>query len=344
MTLKDIAKEAGVSISTVSRVLNMKNSNAASKETQDRIWEIVRKNDYTPNLHARCLKTGEELHESSEEPKSIFCIYARSSTPTENPFFSEIARSIEYEAYQNNCFVKYSFLGYDLSDPHISKQLTDVKVDGVVIIGRYDEKLLSYFLKNYKNIVYTGLNIINTKYDQVVCDGYEAACVAIDYLYNLGHRKIAYIGEEKNETRFLGYRDSLKRLNLPYNQENIANIRQSSDGGYTGAKKLINGSNNFSAVFCANDVTAIGALRAFKELGIRIPEDISIISVDDIEMSQYTSPMLTTVHIPTGELGKIATKILLDRIINGSHLPLKIILPFYIVKRESCGKPSEKFK
>lgn len=343
MTLKEIAKEAGVSVSTVSRVLNMKYSNAASKETQERIWEIVRKNDYIPNVHARCLKMGTE-RELQEEPRSILCIYARSSTPTENPFFSEIARSIEYEAYKNNCFVNYSFLGYDLSNPHITKQITDINADGVVIIGRFDEKQLGFFLKNYKNIVYTGLNKIDTKYDQVICDGYEAACVAIDYLHSLGHRKIAYIGEEKNETRFLGYRDSLSRLNLAYKPDNIANIMQSSDGGYMGAKELAGKSRDFSAVFCANDVTAIGALRAFKELGVKVPEDISIISVDDIEMSQYTSPMLTTVHIPTDELGKIATKTLLDRIINGSHLPLKIMLPFYIVKRESCDKPSKKWR
>ncbi|MCR1899404.1 LacI family transcriptional regulator [Irregularibacter muris] len=343
-TLKDIAKEVGVSVSTVSRVLNMKYSNAASKETQDRIWEVVRKTNYKPNIYARCLKKGADLDMPSKGPKSIYCIYARSSAPTENPFFSEVAHSIEYECYQNNCFVKYLFLGYDLSNPQISKQISDIKADGIVIIGRYDEKLLESFLKNHKHVVYTGLNKIDTKYDQIICDGYEAACMAVDYLYGLGHRKIAYIGEEENETRFLGYKDSLHRLGLSYNKEIVTNIRQSFDGGYMGAKKLINRSNNFSAVFCANDITATGALRAFKECALKIPEDISIISVDDIEMSQYTSPMLTTVHIPTDELGKVATRILFERIANGPHLPLKIMLPFHLIKRESCGKPSDKFK
>ncbi len=344
MTLKEIAEQAGVSISTVSRVLNMKYSNAASKETKERIWEIVRKTGYVPNVHARSLKMGADQSESLEEPKSLLCVYARSSTSSENPFFSAIATSIEYEAYRHNCLIKYTFLGYDLSHPQITKQITDIKADGVIMLGRYDEKLLYSFLKNYKNVVYTGLNKIHTKYDQVICDGYEAACIAVDYLYNIGHRKIAYIGETKNETRFLGYTGTLKRLNLQSDQKNVVTIKQSSEGGYEGAQRLINNSDDFSAVFCANDVTAIGALRAFKESGINIPGDVSIISVDDIEMAQYASPMLTTIHIPTDELGKYATKVLLDRIANGDHMPLKVELPFYIVKRESCDKPSEKRK
>lgn len=344
MTLKDIAQQAGVSISTVSRVLNMKYTNAASKETQERIWEIVRKNNYIPNSHARSLRMGKKEVDPHKEPKSILCIYARASTPTENPFFSEIARSIEYEAYKNNCLVKYSFLGDDITNPHITKQIMDTDANGVIMIGRYDEKLLNFFLKNFNNIVYTGLNKINTKYDQVICDGYEAACTAIDYLYELGHRNIAYIGETKNEVRFLGYKDSLKRLNLSYDQNNVSNAVQSYDGGYNGAKKLIKNTINFSAVFCANDITAIGALRAFKEFDLKIPKDISIISVDDIELCQYTSPMLTTVHIPTDGLGRVTTKVLFERIKNGRTLPLKIMLPFYVVKRESCAAPSKRVK
>jgi DNA-binding LacI/PurR family transcriptional regulator len=343
ITLKDIAKKAGVSVSTVSRVLNMKYPNAASKETQERIWKIVHETGYIPNIHAQYLKMGEDNSEPHETPRSIFCVYARSSRSAENPFFSEIGRSIEYEAYKHNCLVKYSYLGNDQFHPHITKQLIDIKTDGVIMIGRYDEKLLYSFLRNYKNVVYTGLNKIDTKYDQVICDGYEAAGRAVKYLYDLGHRKIAYIGETKSETRFLGYKDTLNSLNLHFDKKNIVNAKQTPDGGYVGAEKLINMSNNFSAVFCANDVTAIGALRAFKKFDIKIPEDVSIISVDDIEMAQYSSPMLTTVHIPTDELGKIAMKILLDRITSGTYLPLKITLPFRIVERESCAQPSKKW-
>lgn len=102
----------------------------------------------------------------------------------------------------------------------------------------------------------------------------------------------------------------------------------------------MNAKSDITAIFCANDNTAIGAIKALRERGYRIPEDISIIGVDDIETAQYLSPMLTTVHIPTEEMGRTAAKILIDRISGGHKLPMKIVLPFYIAKRDTCAKPS----
>ena len=102
--------------------------------------------------------------------------------------------------------------------------------------------------------------------------------------------------------------------------------------------------SDITAIFCANDNTAIGAIKAIREKGYRIPEDISIIGVDDIETSQYISPMLTTVHIPMEEMGQLAAKILIDRINGGHRIPLKTLLPFYIAKRDTCAKPSKNGK
>ena len=101
---------------------------------------------------------------------------------------------------------------------------------------------------------------------------------------------------------------------------------------------------DISAIFCANDTTAIGVIHALKEQNLRIPEDISVISVDDIETAQYLSPMLTTIHIPLEELGRVTARTLIDRINGGHRLPMRITLPFYIAKRDSCGKLSRKRK
>ena len=94
-----------------------------------------------------------------------------------------------------------------------------------------------------------------------------------------------------------------------------------------------------TAIFCPNDLTAIGVMRALQEAGLRIPTDISVISIDDIDMAQYLSPMLTTIHVPLDEMGQTAAKILIDRIQGGHHLPMKISLPFYLAVRESCAAP-----
>ena len=136
--------------------------------------------------------------------------------------------------------------------------------------------------------------------------------------------------------RFSGYKEALSKLDLPFAQRNTANVHQTSEGGYEGMKMLARTCDDLSAILCANDRTAIGVLHALKKLNFRVPEDISVISIDDIDIAQYMSPMLTTVHIPTDELGKMAFKVLLDRVSGGHRMPLKTFLPYYIAKRDSC--------
>ena len=211
---------------------------------------------------------------------------------------------------------------------------------GLVILGRYmfTKEQLKILKEVYKNIIYVGLNAIPLKCDQVICDGYKAGISAVEHLIELGHKKIAYIGEQANECRFLAYKDALSLHNLNFTIHNTANVIQSTDGGYRGAQKLLKSSSEFTAVFCANDLTAIGAIKAFHENKKQVSKDISVISVDDIDLAQYITPMLTTVHIPIEELGRQTARILIDRI-NGRHtLPMKVELPFFMAQRDSCAK------
>ena len=132
MTLKEIAKEANVSISTVSRVINQKNTKAASPQVQERIWEIVRKSGYTPNSSARALKLGPSAPSPETESKTIACIYARGDVAVSDLFFSHIAKSIEQEAFKSNFFMKHSFTALDIANPEIAAKIAAVKVDGAV--------------------------------------------------------------------------------------------------------------------------------------------------------------------------------------------------------------------
>ena len=204
MTLKEIARQANVSVSTVSRVINQKNTKAASPEVQERIWEIVRKSGYTPNATARSLKLGQKAQIQNTMPKSIACIYARSNSAVSDPFFSQIAKAIEQEAFKSNYFIRQSFTAMDIANPDMARQLAQFPVDGIVILGRYEKQLLRFFTQNYKNVIYTGLNPMGTQYDQVVCDGSDISYSALSYLVELGHTKIGYVGEQNNEVRFSG--------------------------------------------------------------------------------------------------------------------------------------------
>ncbi len=333
MTLKDIAKEASVSISTVSRIINGNSSNAASKEVQDKIWKIARAGGYVPNASAQSLK--QKMKENAPH-RSIACVYARASDAQNDAFFSTLTRSIEQEALKEGYIVKYSFSAFDIHNPATQNQIMNNEVDGAAILGRCDKETLKFMKNHFRKVIYTGLNPLDADYDQVICDGNAIASDAVSHLITLGHTRIGYIGETKNEIRYDAYCDTLKKHHLSYDKNVVTNVPISSVGGYQGAKRILERSSDVTAFFCMNDITAIGAIRAITEAGYQIPSDIVVISMDDIDIAQYVSPMLTTMHIPIEEMGKMTAKILIDRINNGHTLPLKMSLPYYMARRESC--------
>lgn len=341
MTLKDIANQAGVSVSTVSRIINGHASNAASKQVQDKVWEIARAGGYVPNTSAQALKGGNAKRQLS---RSIACIYARSADAQNDAFFSLLTRSIEREALKEGYVVKYSFTAFDLHSPATNHLITNNEVDGVIVLGRCDAETLRFLKDHFRKIVYTGLNALDADYDQVICDGNAVATDAMEYLFSLGHTRIGYIGDTKKETRYDSYCNALKNHRIPFDKALVTPVPISSEGGYQGARRILERACDVTAFFCMNDITALGAIKAIQDCGLRIPEDISVISMDDIEIAQYISPMLTTMHIPIEEMGKMAAKILIDRINNGHSLPLKLSLPYYLAKRDSTGAPSTRPK
>ena len=158
---------------------------------------------------------------------------------------------------------------------------------------------------------------------------------SVEYLHSLNHEKIGFIGN--HEQRFLGYHDAILAFGLPDDPRYVVDdIIISMEGGYLGTLRLLERAPEITAICCANDIIAIGALRACNEKGLRVPEDISIIGVNDIENTQYTNPMLTTVRVPLKEMGQTAVTVLLDRVNGGHSSYIKVEFPFQIVKRGSC--------
>jgi len=335
LTLKELARLANVSVSTVSRVINGKD-NSASSETREKIWRLVRETNYIPNIAARSLKKGAE--NSTQKTRSIACVFARTSDGLSDPFFSQIFQAIEKEALKRSCMVTGVFSARSMNSSGIYEDLILSEPDGIILIGRYSKPLYTY-LSRFKNIVYTGLNEVHDDCDQVICNGYLAAKAAVKRLHSLGHTSIGYIGEKSNEARYRGYYDALAELRIPVNRNFIIDAPLSVKGGYDAGIKLLKTSSQLpTSVFCANDITAIGVLKALGESSVKVPEDISIISIDNIEMCQYVSPMLTSIDIPKEELGKFALKLLLDRIEGGHQTPVKLEIPFKLIQRESCIK------
>ncbi len=338
MTLKEIAKEAGVSVSTVSRVINQKGPHVARPELQNRIWEIVSRTGYRPNENALNLKRNTQPG-AGQPHCSIACLFARTPESISDPFFSQLARSVEAAAFQAGYRVRYSLTEVDVRQPSLLQDMVDQHVRGVVILGRCDRKLLHLLKQSFHCVSYTGLNPPEAKYDQIICDGQEVSRAAVEYLLSLGHQNVAYIGETDNENRYLGYLQALEEHKIPLRENYVRSVMLSTENGYRGAWELMRRAEGVTAILCANDLTAIGAMRALHEMGVRTPQDLSIMGIDDIDMAQYMSTKLTSVHIPVEEMGQTATKILLDRINGGHSIHMKVSLPFYIVERESCAKP-----
>ena len=224
----------------------------------------------------------------------------------------------------------------EFQTPAAARQSGGCDSDNLIIVGRFQPSLLTSMKKRFRNIVYVGLNNLEAECDQVLCDCFFAVRDTVRYFYDRNHRNIAFIGAEQ-EGRYRGYLEGLRLCGLPPCPEHLVQINTlSMDGGLQGMKQLLSQNRNITAVICANDMTAIGALRACKELGVQVPDEISIIGINDIPNVRYVQPKISSIHVPLDEMGKMAVRPLADRINGGHQLPVKISLPYHIVERASC--------
>jgi Transcriptional regulators len=340
MTLKQIANMANVSISTVSRILNSPDNSFATKEVRDRVWKCAREIGYVPDQNARELKLGRRTLRKSSPP-SISCILGRTKQLEDDPFFAQMSRAIEQQALDLGYVVRHSYSLFDIETDTLLDQIESSHTDGAIILGRFSNDSMSFLEKHYKNLVYVGRNIIDASCDQVICDGYEATEIAVKHLIANGHRRIGYIGETVNEVRYEAYCDIIRKHGLEWSEQWVSNCPQNGPGGYQGAEELLAKASPLpTAVFCATDIAAIAALRRFTEAKLKVPEQLSIISMDNIELSGYVSPMLTTVGMPIVEMGNWAVQLLIERLNKRHKLPAKVLLPNKLIIRESVAKRS----
>ncbi|MCK4328565.1 LacI family DNA-binding transcriptional regulator [candidate division WOR-3 bacterium] len=322
-TIKDVAKAAGVSVSTVSAALN---GTAPVKEsTCKRILEVCEDMGYRPNRLARGLKT-----------KRSYTIGVIIPELT-NPFFPEVVRAIEHRAKEYN----YNTILCDtdddpeigLSDFHL---LAEKQVDGIILIGGVVTRDVILSSKKLPIVV------IEKEYhipwvSTIMADLMGGAYKAVNHLIGIGCRRIAYITciMEKNTIyrRFEGYKLALKDNQISFDSSLIKEESPDFQGGYK-AMKSFEG-NLPDAVFSYNDVMAMGALKACSEMGIRVPRDIAMVGFDDIDTVSFTSPPLSTVALPKQEMGSLATETLINSILNREK-PRNVSLSTKLIIRESC--------
>ena len=365
MSIKDIAKMAGVSPATVSRVLNNPDHRCSSEEVRQRIWRIAREQNYLPNTAARQLKTGAD---TGEEPiRRIDVLMTRSGGQQANPFFNELLRYVESEVHRRHAVLASVWYDRRFAESRQCHKGTADKMidalmrgdggtvvagapsaparplgaprDALIVVGTCAREALVRLKDRYGAVVSINRNPCGFVVDEVTSDGARMAETAIDYLVSLGHRHIGYAGEVREEAWFRGYQRALVRHGLDMEMENVFPCELSETAGFDLMNSLMRREDAPTAVLCANDMLALGMIRCMVRLGSHYYRP-SIIGCDDIEEGQFVRPMLTSLGVSKRDMAHLAVNLLFDRLAKGHSAPVKIELNGQLMVRESCSRVS----
>lgn len=346
MSIKKIAEIVGVSPSTVSRVINDPNHKCADESIRTKIFETARMLGYTPNEAARNLKYGSEV---SSKHLYINVLVTRDAS---DPFFSQLVRTVEIRSINQGFSILHiwyhsifsNFTNSKSNDMNriLDEMFTDIdiKSTGLIILGKCSKDGINEIKKRCKNIISINRNSNNLSVDEVLCDGYKIANIAVEYLLSLGHRKIGYVGDNINESRFNGYQNTLFNYNINLDLGYVYSEKDGYDRGYAATEYFMKHPNPPTAIYCANDITALGVLNHLAKSKSRYYHP-SVIASDDIKEAQLSKPMLTTVTVPKENMVRYALDLLRDRMNGGHKDNIKIEFEGKLVIRESCFKSED---
>jgi LacI family transcriptional regulator len=334
-TIYEIAKLAGVSPTTVSKVIN--NYPDVSDKTRAKIKKILDEENFLPNSQAQFLST--------KRTWTLGIVYFEDlGFGLNHPFFSGVIEAFKRQADKHGYSLLFGSKNDRLKNDTFLEYFKYRCVDGIAIIctDPSDKETLELIKSDFPIVV---IDMLNKNTSTVSSDSIEGCNLAVKYLYDLGHRKIAHIAGSSNSDnwqssiRKKGYVKAMKKLNLEIPEGYIADgVNFDVPGGYKAMKELLKLKDRPTAVFAACDKIAFGAIDAMKEEGVNIPEDISIIGYDDIEIAKYITPKLTTIRQNREEIGKTAVDLLVKQINEKAKLKINKIIPVEIVVRDSCKK------
>ncbi len=332
VTIADVAREAGVSLMTVSRAIN--NKDGISQETRTHVLEVIQRLGYRPSGVARSLVT--------RRTASIGLVVPDIS----NPYFSGIAHGVAEIANHQGLSV---LLGDTQENPEQEIELLAVleekQVDGIIMAApRMTSDQILPHLARHQNVV-----VVNRHFPSscdfsaagyVINDDCFGGELATGHLFSRGHRRIGFLAGPRSsfgsQQRMIGYRGLLERAGIPVEPELIRYCPPTVKGGLEALLALVETARNITAVFAFNDMVAIGAIQAAAQLGRRVPDDLAIVGYDDIPMATWVTPMLTTCRAPFEEMGRIATKLLVERLRDCKQECKNIVLQPELIVRASA--------
>ncbi len=332
LTLEDIARQAGVSRSTVSRVIN--NQPNVRDRVRERVLKVIHNTGYHPNVAARTLASQRSWMIGLVLPRTV-------STFFSDPYFPRLTQGIAQACNQYNYTLGLFLISSKEDEEKILPRLTRKgSLDGVLVqTGQVGDQLVERLIDSDIPVVIAGRPIQSKEMTYIDVDNLNAAHSAVSHLVRLGRKRIGTITGPMNSTAGIDRRDGYMKALL----DRAQNIEESlivegdftEEGGYYAMQQLLVACPD--AVFAASDTMAVGAMRAIREAGFRIPKDIALVGFDDVSISERTNPPLTTVRQPIFQFGFNSVEILIDLIENGIKPARRVIMATELVIRDSCG-------
>ncbi|MBT9332880.1 LacI family DNA-binding transcriptional regulator [Paracidobacterium acidisoli] len=331
MNIREVAQLAKVSTATVSRTIN--GSSKVTPETAERVRRAIEQLRFYPNTNARALGSGKSS------------LYGLIISDITNPFFPELVKSFEDIAVQHGQEVLVANTNYDPARMEICvSRMLQRKVDGVAIMtSEMDEKFIDEFNSRGIPLVFLDTGKPQKLISNIVIDYAAGVNAAVEHLIGFGHTSVGFISGPMSlasaRIRRKAFVSSLKQKGVRLDPSMIEEGNHRVDGGHDAMARLLSKRIRPTAVLASNDMTAIGALGAIHERGLRVPEDISLAGFDDIEISSFTQPSLTTVKLSRNDVAKVAFRSLYDINVNAGKGGEYRIQPLLVVRRSTGPAP-----
>jgi LacI family transcriptional regulator len=330
-TVRDVAKRAGVSAMTVSRVIN--GGAGVRPETRRRVEKAITELDFIPNGVARGLMSSKTGALGLIVPDIV------------NPFFAVVVRGAETVARRAGYRLLLCNSESDLAlERQYVEDMISHRVEGLLIapVGDRSKGNLMPLVRHKFPFVLIDRSVAGLDGDIVQADSVAGARELVRHLISVGHRRIAAIMEPDNVStareRLQGYRQALERAGIAFDPELVMETSAGRAGGYSAMHQMLSVSPLPTAVFAINNMTALGAMQAIRERGLVVPNDMALVCFDDVEHLAVLSPFLTVVNQPTETFGTLAAQLLLDRIAGkASERRRRVVLQANLLVRESCG-------
>lgn len=338
VTQEDVAKHAGVSRAIVSYVLNNGPRNV-SEETRNRVLNAIQVLGYRPNQHAQQLKLGANAAENS-----IGIIAGgKGSNLLERPYYSAVVAGLFDRAHQLNQHIRFFSFFDSLTDPvFFNKNIHREEISSLILLlplailaNPEHERILKLMIERVDNIICLEQSVYGLP--ALILDLTRAAEMAVEHLISLGHQRIGFLS--LSDDRDKGYKRTLTLHGLPFDADLVRAIDGTKilSSAYEATLDLVQKQRHITALFAANDEAAIAAIAALQDRGLRVPDDIAIVSIDNTETAAIIRPALTTVNVPLREMVDYAFQFLLSQRVHPVASPASMIVPIELIVRESSG-------